>query len=115
MCPNCPVPRRFLSVLREAPRSARIWMVLCVVSLTIGVADAQTTNPFPLGGLYPVIVPQRSPLLAVSGPDAMITLTWSAASNSVLRFTEYATRNTHHLSQTCNFQPATCNLQSSPW
>jgi hypothetical protein len=63
-------------------------MVVGIVSLTNCVADAQSTNPFPLGGLYPLIVPQRSPLLAVSGPDSVsgpdktITLTWPAAASN---------------------------------
>jgi hypothetical protein len=56
-------------------------MVAAVVSLTIRAADAQV-NQFPLGGLYPLMIPQQSPPLQLSGISDTITLTWPAAASN---------------------------------
>src|SRR5690349_19151030 len=78
---NCPVLRRCLSFLRKATGSARFWMLGVVVWLGTCVADAQV-NQFPLGGLYPLNIPQRSPPLELSGISDTITLTWPAAASN---------------------------------
>jgi hypothetical protein len=78
----CPVLRRSLSPLQKASRGIGLWLVAAIGSLTICAADAQSTNPFPLGGLYPLIVPQQSPPLEFSGISDTVTLTWPAAASN---------------------------------
>jgi hypothetical protein len=81
MSPNCPVLRRSLSFLRKAMRSARICMLAGVALQAICVANAQSTNPFPLGGLYPMNIPQQSPPLVLSGVSDTVTLSWPATAS----------------------------------
>jgi len=78
----CPVLRRCLSLLRKASRGVRSSTIAAIGSLTICVADAQTTNPFPLGGLYPLIIPQQSPPLELSRISDTVTLSWPAAASN---------------------------------
>jgi hypothetical protein len=81
MSPNCPVLRRCLSFLRKASSGARIWTIAAVATLTICDADAQTTNPFPLGGLGTMSIPQQSPPLVLSGLSDTVTLSWPATAS----------------------------------
>ena len=79
---NCLVPRRrFLLVLQNAGRSARISLFLCVVSF-VSTANAQTTNSFPLDGLPAIRISPESPTLELSAISDTVTLSWPAAASN---------------------------------